>query len=268
MEIALKGKLEKELQVKVSKMKPVIKPTVPHKHDGYHELIILTGGSGTHRVNDQEYAVKPFDAFYLQPGSVHCWDFSQVPEGYVLLFREDFLKQHLNTLNSLYKLPQKFEVASDHQLIPLIETLYASCKLELEEDILAAHVNLILLHTLAMVKEQIPASSSVAADFIQFKNLVNIHFLELRTVQDYAQLMNITVPRLNNICQQAAYTTALNVIKERIIVESKNLITHTSLTITEIAYKLNFSDASNFIKFFKAQTRLTPSAYREALHRN
>ncbi len=266
MEIALKGKLEKELLVKVSKMKPVIKPTVPHKHDGYHELIFLTGGSGSHTVNDQVYDVKPFDAFYLQPGSVHCWDFSQIPDGYVILFREKFLRHHLSTLNSLYRLPQQFQIPTDHQLLQLVDIFYESYKQGQDEDVLGAHINLILLYTLGIVKAQASAASPSAADFNQFKNLVNHHFLELRTVQEYANLMNVSVPRLNNICQQAAFTTAFSVIKERIIVESKNLITHTSLSISEIAYRLNFSDASNFVKFFKAQTRMTPSAYREALH--
>lgn len=53
-----------------------------------------------------------------------------------------------------------------------------------------------------------------------------------------------------------------DIIKERILMEAKNHLTHTSMTISEIAYQLNFSDNSNFVKFFKSLTGLTPSQYR------
>lgn len=56
-EIGKKNKIEKELVIKVSKMKPVIKPTKPHRHEGYHELIFLNKGSGYHIVDDNKHEV-------------------------------------------------------------------------------------------------------------------------------------------------------------------------------------------------------------------
>ena len=42
-----------------------------------------------------------------------------------------------------------------------------------------------------------------------------------------------------------------------------HLIHHTELSLTEIAYKSNFSDQSHFIKSFKSYTRMTPGEYRK-----
>ena len=78
MTLATKKKIADDVLLKVSRMKPVIKPTKPHKHAGYHELIILSKGLGYHTINDQNYEVKPMMGFYLKPGQVHCWNFTQI----------------------------------------------------------------------------------------------------------------------------------------------------------------------------------------------
>lgn len=70
MKIGLKKKLEDELVLKVSRMKQVIKPTKPHKHAGYHELIFLSKGSGKHTIGDETFDVIPPSGFYLGPGQV------------------------------------------------------------------------------------------------------------------------------------------------------------------------------------------------------
>ena len=54
------------------------------KHAGYHELIFLSKGLGKHIIDDQTFEVNPFIGFYLKPGQVHCWDFSPIPEGFVI----------------------------------------------------------------------------------------------------------------------------------------------------------------------------------------
>lgn len=47
------------------------------------------------------------------------------------------------------------------------------------------------------------------------------------------------------------------------MLEAKKLLTGTALPIGAIAHKLDY-DVSNFTKFFKRFTGLTPSAYRKA----
>ncbi|UZR98230.1 hypothetical protein [Chondrinema litorale] len=86
-------------------MKPVIKPTKPHKHDGYHELIFLNKGSGVHHIDDDIFEVVPPVGFFLRNGQVHCWDFCQIPEGFVILFKEQAMSSYSVTLNQLLNYP-------------------------------------------------------------------------------------------------------------------------------------------------------------------
>ncbi|MEX0883327.1 MAG: helix-turn-helix domain-containing protein, partial [Cyclobacteriaceae bacterium] len=75
----------------------------------------------------------------------------------------------------------------------------------------------------------------------------------------------ISIRKLNQVCQTATGANAIGVIRERLLIESKNLLSHTGFPVAEVAYQLSFSDASNFIKFFKSQTTLTPTEYRAKL---
>ena len=45
--------------------------------------------------------------------------------------------------------------------------------------------------------------------------------------------------------------------------EAKSIIQFTHLDIAEIAYQLNFTDASNFGKFFKKHAGITPLEFRK-----
>ncbi len=253
------------MSVKVSRMKPVIKPTTPHKHAGYHELIFLSKGSGMHSIDDNHFDVKPFIGFYLKPGQVHCWDFSQIPEGFVILFREEVMSAFGNTLNHLFGMAEKFDLPENTGLFGLLEQFYREYKAGSSPEVLGAYLNLTLLKTLELADTPMEIEPSIVAEFYRFKTLVNEHFQDLRQITDYADLMNVSTHRLNTICKSAAHTSAINIIRERILMEAKNMLTHTGLNVSEIAYRLNFSDTSNFIKFFKSLTSLTPLQYRSEL---
>ncbi|WP_026953611.1 AraC family transcriptional regulator [Algoriphagus vanfongensis] len=266
MSIPLKSKLEKEFLLKISRMKPVIKPTVPHRHAGYHELIFLSKGAGSHTIGDEKFDVIPNTGYYLGLSEVHCWDFSKIPDGYVILFKEEVLSQYPNAFNSLFQLTKTFEIGDTNEhIFPLLETFHKEYKNGSSLEVLSAHLNLLIITTLNLPSSAPKLDSTVIDQLALFKRLINEHFTHLKNVQDYADLMKIPVRKLNSICKATLNTNAREIIKERILIEAKNSLTHTSSQVSEIAYALNFTDSSNFVKFFKQQTNLTPLEYRSKI---
>jgi len=61
---------------------------------------------------------------------------------------------------------------------------------------------------------------------------------------------------------RAINQSATEVLAGFIVSEAKRLLLYTSNTISEIAFKLEFIDASHFIKYFKRTTGQTPQAFR------
>ena len=104
--------------------------------------------------------------------------------------------------------------------------------------------------------------------FQKFTQLVNNFYIEKRTIEEYADLLSVSANYLSKSIKLATGTNALSFINERIITEAKSMIIHSNLDISEIAYQLHFSDSSNFGKFFKKYTALSPLEYRKNRAKN
>jgi AraC-like DNA-binding protein len=100
--------------------------------------------------------------------------------------------------------------------------------------------------------------------FRKFIQLVNNFYIEKRTIEDYAAMLNITPNYLSQSVKSASDKNALSYINERLLEEAKSIIQFTDLDIAEIAYQLNFSDPANFGKFFKKHTNQTPLEFRKS----
>lgn len=112
-------------------------------------------------------------------------------------------------------------------------------------------------------KASIPQMNDRDATRIRrFKRIIEENFTKGLTIKEYASQLGISAAQLNNICRAKVGKTALQIVHERLILEVKRNLVYTSLTISEIAYTLGFSDPAYFTRFFSKQTGLSPKQYR------
>ncbi len=97
---------------------------------------------------------------------------------------------------------------------------------------------------------------------MKFNNLLNLHYKEERSVKYYANLLSITPKYLTEIVHEITGKPAGELIDEKVMQESKFLLSNPSFTIGQIADTLHFSDQSFFRKFFKRHLGISPSEYR------
>lgn len=261
-EIPIKSKITAESLFKISMMKTVIKPTRPHRHADYHEFIFLDEGSGFHDIDDMSFEVTPAAAFYIRPGQTHCWNFSALPKGYVLLFREDLLLKE--DIDILFSLPVHISLGDQPRLFRLLSDIHEEYKVTGPDyPVYSAYLHLLItkLKMLSGAKNNVLTFSD--ALFQQYKRLVNDNFLGNKQLKFYVSKLNTTIGTLNETCKRSSGKTASAVINERVLLEAKMLLSATVKPIKEIAAVLAFSDAPHFVKFFKLYTNLTPGKYRE-----
>jgi AraC family transcriptional activator of pobA len=102
----------------------------------------------------------------------------------------------------------------------------------------------------------------------RLRTLVDERFRQQPTLGQLADEIGITTTQLNRVCRAVLGHPALAVLHARICLEAQRELAYTTLSIKHIAYKLGFTDAGYFTRFFERETGSTPSAWRaEALTR-
>jgi AraC-like DNA-binding protein len=84
----------------------------------------------------------------------------------------------------------------------------------------------------------------------------------MRSASDFAQQLAVHVNHLNRAIRETTGKTTTDHIAERLLREAKSLLKHTDWNVSEIGYCLGFEEPTHFNNFFKKQTRLTPSSFR------
>ena len=99
----------------------------------------------------------------------------------------------------------------------------------------------------------------------QFKHLLQKHFIKVRKVEQYAEMMHISPKHLGDLVKEATGKTPRQIINDVLLLEAKVLLGSTNKTITEIAHTLQFQDQAHFSHFIKQQSGHSPVALRKKL---
>ena len=94
------------------------------------------------------------------------------------------------------------------------------------------------------------------------KLAINDHTRE-HLVGYYADKMCVTPKYLSKIVKEASGRSVPDWLNELLILDAKNMLRHSDMTIKEISSSLNFPSQSFFFRFFKNHTGQTPTQYRD-----
>ncbi|MCH5334533.1 MAG: AraC family transcriptional regulator [Alistipes sp.] len=98
--------------------------------------------------------------------------------------------------------------------------------------------------------------------FRRFTQCLYENYKSERSVGFYASQLHITPKYLTTVVKNVSGRSAMEWIDEYVILEAKNLLKYSSMSIQEVAYALNFPNQSFFGKYFKHRTSMSPSAYK------
>lgn len=248
----------------------------------YYDITFITEGSEEIAINDRSYPVAPGSAVCSIPGDVWTWQQHTSMHGYVLVFEEEFLLSFFNDAHFLHKFaylhPQResAHIIIDKQIfgrvIQLLQLINEDILNHTEKD---HHLLRAMLYEVLMLLNRSfttvtvnanPSKNMVIDRYVHsFVQMVNEVYTSQRNVQEYADRLFITTNYLNKIVRQTLGVSSKQYIQNKVIQESKRLLTYTTLSVAEIAAKLNFETASYFIRFFHKNVGCTPRDYREAM---
>jgi len=270
-DLPVKDKSEGAIDLKIAPFRREVRKTVPHKHNNYFEIIYLSKGSGFHLIDHQRHGVKPPVVFFIRREQVHGFelDDDSDSEGFVLIVKKPFIDK-----SSDLELKSFFTWASNHACLQLhdSESVSRIFNLLAKENEAGVAVNrtvnegllkALLAKLSVSAKPALKDERYIKSDIYQnYLGLLSAEKPVKRQVLYYATLLNTTPQNLNAVCRKAANQAAADLIANFIISEAKRLLIYTANTISEIAFVLDFNDASHFIKYFKRFTGVTPQSYR------
>lgn len=134
-------------------------------------------------------------------------------------------------------------------------------------EIIQSYLNILFLRAKESYRNPAPENPSKNSSrdqeiFEEFSALMQHHFLEWRTVREFAEKLHITPKHLSETVKKVTGQSALSLIHQVQINHAKALLRQTPKTVTEIAYYLNFENPEYFSVFFKRVSGESPSQYR------
>lgn len=252
-------------------------PFAPHRVQ-FHHLIYITEGVGTHFIDFNDYPYQVGSFVFINRYQVHAFDFDNQPKGLMLLFTQEFL----DSIRISIRVPvfaSGFHAASKTPVFTVDHELKKSCEVLLTE---IRNINgkkpydpLIfqLLFTSLILKLHRERSDTYGhqlsearrLQFSRYLSLVEDNFLSTRDAAVYADMMGMTYKTLNQLCKQATRQTPKQLIDAHTILEAKRRLAIENIQVTQLAYELGFEEVSNFIKYFKKHTLMTPHQFKESL---
>ncbi|MDH7445517.1 helix-turn-helix domain-containing protein [Aquimarina sp. 2201CG14-23] len=246
----------------------------------FNLLVYYTKGKSKHLIDFVWHEVQENTLIHVSKGQINAFKFTENLSGFIILFTEDFLTAQLNKLsnNEIIRLfnshlfSPRIQIPSTSNVITYIHLLYKEYTQETKEvntlKVCDALYGIIFskLEQLKQYQTFHIQHTDKLETFLAFKNLVASDFTHSRNADYYASKLNITYKHLNVICKEIVDTTAKNFIDAFIILEAKRKLINSTVKSNELAFQLGFNEPTNFVKYFKKFTGLTPNSFKK-LHK-
>lgn len=228
-----------------------------------HYLIhFIISGSGIYKTGKDEYRLNAGDAFLIRPGDttfyqadreepwVYGWAAFDGTEAEVLLLQCGFSDSNL-----IYR-GEICEKRND-----LTEQLAARFN-SVDYNQLELRGFLYLIFSL-MEKEQPAADSVHQREYVSKAcDYMRDNFRYHMKIADIARYIGIDRTYLYKVFMSEKGKSPQQYLMDKRLNEARNLLQHTSLNVTEIAYSSGFHDAPSFCRYFKLAEKCTPLQYR------
>jgi len=252
---------------------------MPHLHDFYSIFWIETG-EAIHATEFVEYSLGADTILFVPPGLKHRMYIDQSVKGTFIVFNEDFIRYNRKNHVPLkeYRLFNNPDFKSLISVVPenhdklqnitrlIVDEMQASD--DYSPDIVLNLLHLFLLESRRIFDAQYQAPKETAdstpdTTIIRFKQLIEENYMTEKSVTPYAEMLNINPSCLNELTKRTTGITAGELIRNRVIDETKKLLYSSSRSGKEIAFELGFDDPAYFSRFFRKYTGLTLKEFRQ-----
>lgn len=210
------------------------------------------------------YLVGPFEGYQFEMKDTKG-TFLRFHRGLLNLESEEFSLEILRIFN-FSKEPTSIFVPQEE--VAVLDELIHLMKRELSRRprdfmFLKSLLKSFLLKLVSLSEENYRLPDLNAKRVYHFLMLVESHYKETRQTSFYADKLNLSTKRLNQILKEHMGATIGQLLQERVIMEAKRKLYQGQDNIKEIGSDLGYADQSYFSRFFRNMTGRSPEEFRD-----
>jgi AraC-like DNA-binding protein len=243
-------------------------------------LLYIISGEGSHVIDFKKYPISAGQFFLITPGQVHTLSLDLRTKGFIIFFTTAFYNMQVRDSNLItfpffHSLNANPLVLLNDDQCKIIDFVIREMEREFVSDnpvdakLLRSYLENILckLSKNYPVEESFDFATSITFKIRKLEQYIENNFRIKREPRQYADMMNLSSSYLNTIVKHGLNKTLTDLISDRVILEAKRLFSYSDLTVSQVANRLNFSNSSYFIRFFRKQTGITPDQFKESINR-
>lgn len=236
----------------------------------FHQIIwfVKTKGDNLYSIDFNKYTISDNQIVIIYPRQIERVDLKG-KEGFLFAINNDVFFEINQKINSDYlngyfsnffiSLDKKRTLTLNHIQNLIIEEYNDQNRSVLMESYLQSF----LFHIASFNENKILSNNRNVVLFVEFVKLTDNNFIRNRDVVFYAKELNISEKKLNEVCKALSGKTTKQFIQERLILEIKKEIKLGTKNLKEIAFELGFNESAYLTRFFKQQTSISPSEFKE-----
>ncbi len=253
---------------------------IPPYRNGFYEITVDFSKGCSLKIDEHDVPITSnrltlVSPYRLQSVTGHATDIEPV-KGFSLFFKPDFLGLDIGNHHLLNDFPffnptnypaLSFGEREGTEIMDLMHRIhqeYINRDLH-SKEIIKNYIHILLLKAANFYSHKPTSINGVGREqeiFRAFEQLVSKHFLEMTTVNSYADKLHVSSKHLSVTIKKVSGKSALQFIHQAQLTYAKALLKHTGKTVSEVAYELNFENPDYFSVFFKKKTGQTPIQFR------
>ena len=244
----------------------------------FWQFLLYSAGRGEHLIDFTPYPVKAHTLIIVRPGMLQQFRLNDTLAGQLLIVEPQFmLPDRLAQLSQvpfagLWPACLQLDRTQAGDLLEICTQLRRDELRTTSFNTLSAlaHQRLntwLLLLGIATEKiGQSPLPDPNTLTIVRnFQTLVDQYFAQHWTVQDYARKLGYAERTITRACHTYIGKSAKTCIDERLVLEVKRLLAHTTYSLESIGSMLGFSESSQLCRIFKRIVNNTPQGFRKSL---
>ncbi|HEX9958013.1 MAG TPA: helix-turn-helix transcriptional regulator, partial [Fibrella sp.] len=224
---------------------------------------------------------------FFSPGQVISTDTPDniAVSGWWMVVHPDFLLNHSlargikdygffsYAVNEALHLSDKEEAMIKSIMMNIAQEYHAAID-SFSQDVMLSHIDLLLNYSNRFYNRQFITRKHVSNDLLtrlemilsDYFNSDKVQEMGLPTVQYISEQLSISPTYLSDMLRSLTGQSAQQHIHNKLIEKAKEILTTTSLSVSEIAYRLGFEYPQSFSKLFKSKTSVSPLEFKHSFN--